>query len=77
MCCPLILYREETISRAKGLDIMKKREEEGERRSVNLEDHEQVKERGESSETNPQKKERTTRSIYSSSQCAPVIKVTS
>jgi hypothetical protein len=24
MCCPLILYREETISGAKGLDIMKK-----------------------------------------------------
>jgi hypothetical protein len=76
MCCPLILYREETISGAKGLDIMKKREEEGER-SVNLEDHEQVKERGESSKTNPKKKERTTRSIYSSSQHAPMIKVTS
>jgi hypothetical protein len=30
MCCPLILYREETISGAKGLEIMKKREEEGE-----------------------------------------------
>jgi hypothetical protein len=67
MYCPLILCREETISGAKGLDIMKKREEEGERRSVNLEDHEQVKERGESSKTNPKKKERTTRSIYSSS----------
>jgi hypothetical protein len=67
MCCPLILCREETISGAKGLDIMKKREEEGERRSVNLADHEQVKERGESSKTNPKKKERTTRSIYSSS----------
>ena len=38
MCCPLILYREETISGAKGLDIMKKREEEGERRSAILED---------------------------------------
>jgi hypothetical protein len=37
MCCPLILYREETMSRAKGLDI-KNREEEGERRSLNLED---------------------------------------
>jgi hypothetical protein len=45
--------------------------------SVNLEDHEQVKERGESSKTNPKKKERTTRSIYSSSQGALVIKVTS
>jgi hypothetical protein len=38
MCCPLILYREETMSGAKGLDIMKKRKEEGERRSANLED---------------------------------------
>jgi hypothetical protein len=55
---------------------MKKREEEGERRSVNLEDHEQVKERGESSKTKS-KKEKTTRSIYSSSHGAPVIKVTS
>ena len=52
---------------------MKTREEEGER-SVNIEDHEQVKERGELSKTNPKKKERTTRSIYSSSQGAPVIK---
>jgi hypothetical protein len=26
MCCPLILCREETISEAKGLDIMKKKE---------------------------------------------------
>jgi hypothetical protein len=38
MCCPLILCREETTSGAKGLDIMKKREEEGERRSAILED---------------------------------------
>jgi hypothetical protein len=38
MCCPLILCREETISGVKGLDIMKKREEEGERRSAILED---------------------------------------
>jgi hypothetical protein len=54
MCCPLNLYREETISGAKGLDIMKK-EEEGERRSVNLEDHEQVKERGAPSEAKSKK----------------------
>jgi hypothetical protein len=67
MCCPLILCREETISGAKRSGHNEKREEEGERRSVNLEDHEQVKERGESSKTNPKKKERTTRSIYSSS----------
>jgi hypothetical protein len=38
MCCPLILYREETMSGAKGLDIKKYREEEGERMSANLED---------------------------------------
>jgi hypothetical protein len=39
MCCPLILYREETISGAKGLDIIKReRGEEGERRSAILED---------------------------------------
>jgi hypothetical protein len=38
MCCPLILYREETMSGAKGLDIKKNREEGGERRSANLED---------------------------------------
>jgi hypothetical protein len=37
MCCPLILCREETTSGAKGLDIMKKREEEGERSAI-LED---------------------------------------
>jgi hypothetical protein len=39
MCCPLILYREETISRAKDLDTIKKeREEEGERMSAILKD---------------------------------------
>jgi hypothetical protein len=37
MCCPLILYREETMRGAKGLDIKKYREEGGER-SANLED---------------------------------------
>jgi hypothetical protein len=37
MCCPLILYREETISGAKGLNI-KNRQEGGERMSANLED---------------------------------------
>jgi hypothetical protein len=30
MCCPLILYREETISGAKGLDIKKEKRKEKE-----------------------------------------------
>jgi hypothetical protein len=38
MCCPLILYKEETKSGPKGLDTIKKREEEGERRSAILKD---------------------------------------
>jgi hypothetical protein len=55
MCCPLILYREETISGAKGLDTIKK-ERRGRRKkecnSRRQDAHEQVKERGESSKAN-------------------------
>jgi hypothetical protein len=55
-CCPLILYREETISGAKGLDIIKKRERRGRRKkecnSRRQDAHEQVKERGELSKAN-------------------------
>jgi hypothetical protein len=55
MCCPLILYREEIISGAKGLDTIKKRERRGRRKECNSrrqDAHEQVKERGESSKVN-------------------------
>jgi hypothetical protein len=34
MCCPLILCREEIISEAKGLDIIKKREKRKEKEGV-------------------------------------------
>jgi hypothetical protein len=67
------------MSGAKGLDIMKKREEEGER-SANLEDKMLMnKSRREvhRARQNPRRRKKTTRSIYSSSQGAPVIKVTS
>jgi hypothetical protein len=78
MCCPLILCREEIMSGAKGLDTIKKRgRKKKECNSRRQDAHEQVKERGELSKANSKKKERTTRSIYSSSQGAPVIKVTS
>jgi hypothetical protein len=55
MCCPLILYREETISRAKGLDTIKERERRGRKKECNSrrqDAHEQVKERSESSKAN-------------------------